>query len=284
MSRAQDRRAARVARLLATMEKGFDARIATFSALLYELMAGIQARVSARIVADLTGSPGPRETMAALGQLNRLISTEVQGADVRALFEQFAAGLPGAFGAFDVMADALGVPKRGPLPPDDLAALEAQLIGTAEMLGDTLQAGATVAATAARRGGPLQKPAEVLEIISGHLAKAVAQIVTAADTSQVVFYRTVTAMNFRQIERGLPAGSVRYTFEGPNDKLTRPFCKELLSRTAKQPLTRAEIENLDNGQLPNPFVTGGGFNCRHQWIIEPLQVERPSKAKRTSAG
>jgi hypothetical protein len=32
--------------------------------------------------------------------------------------------------------------------------------------------------------------------------------------------------------------------------------------------TREEIDRMDNGQLPNVFRTGGGWNRRHQWIID----------------
>ena len=38
--------------------------------------------------------------------------------------------------------------------------------------------------------------------------------------------------------------------------------------------TRAAIEALDNGQLPNPFITGGGYNCRHSWLAVESQELR----------
>jgi hypothetical protein len=42
----------------------------------------------------------------------------------------------------------------------------------------------------------------------------------------------------------------------------RPFCHQHLGKV----FTRDEIDALDNKQLPNPFLTGGGYNCRHQFI------------------
>jgi hypothetical protein len=45
------------------------------------------------------------------------------------------------------------------------------------------------------------------------------------------------------------------------DALVRPFCREHLGRV----YTRDEIAELDNGQLPNVLLTGGGYNCRHVW-------------------
>jgi hypothetical protein len=31
-------------------------------------------------------------------------------------------------------------------------------------------------------------------------------------------------------------------------------------------LTRGAIDSLSNGQLPNVFITGGGYNCRHSFL------------------
>lgn len=64
----------------------------------------------------------------------------------------------------------------------------------------------------------------------------------------------------------------RFIYLGPDDNVTRPFCRTHLNET----LTRREIEGLDNGQLPNPLITGGGFNCRHQFVpigLEPVEAE-----------
>jgi hypothetical protein len=52
-----------------------------------------------------------------------------------------------------------------------------------------------------------------------------------------------------------------YAYVGPVDSLIRPFCLRHIGKV----YTRAEIEALDNEQLPNPFLTGGGYNCRHLW-------------------
>lgn len=54
----------------------------------------------------------------------------------------------------------------------------------------------------------------------------------------------------------------KFVYEGPLDAKTREFCADLVG----QELTRAEIDALDNEQLPNPFLTAGGYNCRHSWI------------------
>jgi hypothetical protein len=57
-------------------------------------------------------------------------------------------------------------------------------------------------------------------------------------------------------------GIERYQYVGPNDSLTRPFCKKYLGQVK----TLDEWNKLDNGQI-NPVGTyGGGYNCRHTFI------------------
>lgn len=50
-----------------------------------------------------------------------------------------------------------------------------------------------------------------------------------------------------------------FVYVGPVDEKMRPFCRELIGKVR----TRAAIDRLDNGQLPNVLLTGGGYNCRH---------------------
>lgn len=52
-----------------------------------------------------------------------------------------------------------------------------------------------------------------------------------------------------------------YAYLGPTDLITRPFCAALRGKR----LSRLEIDQLDNKQLPNAWVTRGGYNCRHGW-------------------
>jgi hypothetical protein len=74
---------------------------------------------------------------------------------------------------------------------------------------------------------------------------------TLYDTTVSIFGRQMEAMKSRD-------GDV-YAYIGPIDERLRPFCREHVGKV----YTRAEIDALDNGQLPNTFLTGGGYNCRH---------------------
>jgi hypothetical protein len=59
-------------------------------------------------------------------------------------------------------------------------------------------------------------------------------------------------------------GFTKFEYVGPFDKITRPFCRNLLS--GKRVYTIDEINAMDNGQGLSVKQYGGGFNCRHQWI------------------
>lgn len=95
--------------------------------------------------------------------------------------------------------------------------------------------------------------------IVGQLAKAIeksrAQAQTLFDTQVSVIGREIVAA-----EETTPDQAFLYV--GPSDGVVREWCLEHLGLV----LTKPKIEALDNGQLPNPFITGGGYNCRHSWL------------------
>lgn len=117
--------------------------------------------------------------------------------------------------------------------------------------------------------GLLQQAAST-PISKEEIAKQVEQIArtsisrarTIADTS-IAGLQRATAI---QAAAELP-GDVVFRYSGPNDKLTRPFCKRLVGRT----FSPDEIRRLDNGQnLPSDLFCGG-YNCRHSW--QPMTRE-----------
>jgi hypothetical protein len=74
-----------------------------------------------------------------------------------------------------------------------------------------------------------------------------------------------TVINAKAEEAGLEY----YIYVGPDDNITRDYCAERLE--ANKIWTIEEILNTDNGQGLDPFVYGGGYNCRHQW--RPITAE-----------
>lgn len=84
------------------------------------------------------------------------------------------------------------------------------------------------------------------------------QVATEVDTLLSGFSRAVTA------NKAAEFGLELFLYIGPDDKITRDFCHEVLS---KDPAIYSidEIRKLDNDQGLDPLIYGGGYNCRHQW-------------------
>lgn len=125
----------------------------------------------------------------------------------------------------------------------------ADLLDSAEAVSKQLSGAAARGSLAGNsRGGLRSDLGDILD-------RADSRIRTIYDTSVSIFGRQVEA-----IQAGDDPDTV-FAFMGPVDDKTREFCLDHVGRV----YTRAEIDDLDNGQLDNVFLTGGGFNCRHVW-------------------
>ena len=91
------------------------------------------------------------------------------------------------------------------------------------------------------------------------------------DLSQAGKIRTIAETKYMEFIRGTEAiiakdaGYNRFLYAGPIDDKIRPFC---LDRVYKI-YTRDEIDSMNNGQIDEVFISGGGYNCRHKWIPVP---------------
>ncbi len=76
-------------------------------------------------------------------------------------------------------------------------------------------------------------------------------------------YDTAVSVFSRQVELSQSTGAADelFVFVGPVDSRMRPFCELWVGKVR----TRDAIGKLDNEQLPDVLVSGGGYNCRHQW-------------------
>ena len=100
-----------------------------------------------------------------------------------------------------------------------------------------------------------QQPAKVIEEVAKILDTSRARVQTLYDTSVSIYGRQVEAIS---------AGDdpdTRFVYLGPVDAKVRPFCLRHVGKV----YTRKDIDEMDNGQLSNVFLTGGGYNCRHTW-------------------
>jgi hypothetical protein len=92
---------------------------------------------------------------------------------------------------------------------------------------------------------------------------ALAQAIERSRAQAQTLFDTSTSIAGRQIVAAeAQAPGTVFLYVGPVDGVVRPFCLEQLGMVH----SREGIDELDNGQLPNVFLTGGGYNCRHSWM------------------
>lgn len=95
-----------------------------------------------------------------------------------------------------------------------------------------------------------------------HLLEDVADALDAELTTARTWYDTQTSVFTRQVESLKFGDASTFLYAGPTDSKLRPFCQQHVGKV----YTKAAIDGLTNGQLPNVFLTGGGWNCRHTWV------------------
>lgn len=105
----------------------------------------------------------------------------------------------------------------------------------------------------------------VIETLADTLDVKVSEARTLYDTTTSVFTRQVEALK----APSTPPAETAYLFAGPADVRNRPFCQARVGTV----WTRDRIADMQNGQLPNVFLTGGGYNCRHVWVRVPKASE-----------
>lgn len=93
------------------------------------------------------------------------------------------------------------------------------------------------------------------------LVDDVADLFDTTERQARSLYDTSLSIFSRQVDQLQTTGAPDelFYYAGPLDTKTRKFCRDRVGKV----FTREELEQADNGQLPNPLLTGGGFNCRH---------------------
>ncbi len=159
---------------------------------------------------------------------------------------------------------------------------------------DVLEGAVSIAAENAMRQalfavGGLRFP-DLVDLLERTFDKSVAETRTVASTAVSTYYRTIHARGFERIQQENTELQLRYSYEGPVDKLTRPWCAKIASRSRSgKTWTRQQIDALVNdpergkSQPPQPFYTGGGYNCRHQWILFIPEDRNAPKGRRKLA-
>lgn len=105
--------------------------------------------------------------------------------------------------------------------------------------------------------------AELVQELADSAAVTLNQAVVEAQTQLMAFHRDSIATESQD------AGIDLYTYDGPEDGITRPFCDPLVGKI----VTLQDLDEMDNGDSsPKPVSRYlGGYRCRHS--LSPVSLE-----------
>jgi hypothetical protein len=263
-----------------------DAMVATFKSHLQEIIQRATAHVTAKLADKLSITDGVIDqtpgNIKVLRNANNLFMKEINDAGYTRLVNAFTNEFPGQLPFLQDTIAYLGerVKEKWPslkFKQDDLKVFDAVRLNAVSSLETVMEAAAGSAMTRGMFSVGGMKFSDLVETLADKLAESVPQAVTIADTSTSVFYRTMADRAYQAIQEGQPKErELKFIYSGPNDAITRDFCAELLDEGDSY--TRDEIDGLDNEQLDSVWLTGGGWNCRHQWIMDTSEWEAQAQA------
>jgi hypothetical protein len=269
-----------ISEVLVLHNKYQDSMVATFETHLRQIVLRAQGKVLVQLQKKLTITDGVIDATPANMRSLRFLGPAFMDAMRAEGYEQLVDAFVGEFkgmlpflnDTFHLLGEDIGAKwqSRG------FKAKELNLLASSQ-LNATVSIDAaveSVAGTAMTRGlfgvaglqfGTLAK------VLTERFETSISKARSIADTSQAVWYATATDTAFQAIEESLPSQEIRYRYWGPQDKLERKFCQRLTD--AKKAYTRDEIGRMNNGQIPNVMISRGGFNCRHQWILDTHELD-----------
>lgn len=255
-----------------------DSILSSFDSRFSSVLARAQTRTTLRLRGALTieedGTVRPTaRNIRALRQLPKIfrsnLSAEGYDSLVSGFLKSFNGGLPIMDEILEKVSDAYEV-ETPEFTKQDKEFFEEVKAGTSlnlEANVDFVAQGARASTMFAVGGTPF---AELAVELAERLHLALGQANTIAATGISTFYRVVAARGYNQIEDQLSKHDkqLEYTYHGPGDKLTRPFCMRLVEQArGGKTWSKVQIDGMDNDQLPDVFTTCGGYNCRHQWLV-----------------
>lgn len=99
-----------------------------------------------------------------------------------------------------------------------------------------------------------------------YILQAVTRLEEVAQKAQLLitsFFRKTLAAFYVNEEK--IRGARLYSYVGPADSKNRKFCAGIIAGGRTYSL--ADIELMDNGQIPGVLENCGGFACRHWWAL-----------------
>jgi len=231
--------------------------------------ARVSSYLGQYITLDAQGKIAPtKENRRISNSIGKLLDKEIRSEGLPVATKWFVNQFPGQIPFFEQTIKELNASFAKPLP--EVKFLERDIKALTNIQAttiDQLESIITAAGQAVSRKALIQIGAgtlnQVTDAILETFDRTIPQAMSLAETSMSMYSRTLTDRAFQYIEnkRGV---ALTYSYQGPNDKVTRPFCKRLLG---DKTFTRAQIEAMDNGSIPNVFLSCGGYGCRHQWLL-----------------
>lgn len=245
--------------------------------------------------------PGPKSA-ATLRLLMRQINTGMKRAKLDARLEAWSDTFARQMPLFDEVLGLMGLPAMK-WRDADIKWLANSKLSAEDQVRGVIESAAREVQTRALMQVSGLKLSELYRVMNERMQMAPATAASVADTSATIFLRSVHERGYTAIERD--GDPLRFRFVGPHDKLERPFC-DAVAHTGKGidrqqgkrrifappaaadgSYTREEIARMDNGQIPNAMLSGGGYRCRHQWIpvaIAPGPAPKPDPKVDTRTG
>jgi hypothetical protein len=241
---------------------------------LHAMLAVAQVRTTAELRnrLSLTDDKLDRSVKNArvLRSLDKVFLNALDRAGYQRLLNEFVSQFPGQLQFFQETLDVLSAATKNGLPKVEFSARDLQVFADQGLSAKDNLRGVmeSIAARAKNRilmsvGG--LRFADLAESLATYMQRALPEAVGLAETSTATYYRIIADRGYQLIEQDLPSMEIRYAYAGPWDLLTRPFCRHLLE--VGKNYSRAQIDGMDNGQIPNVFISAGGWRCRHQWVI-----------------
>lgn len=217
------------------------------------------------VLTDLDfGSQSGYQAAAALGQLETALIDAGLGDELKALRAIYGTELREIKRTFA----AAGIAETDIFAGVDSAVINALIDADFEKVTKNLSAHVSDVKAVLTRSVLSVDNVPTGKLIAGENERLSRYLNTEIDTMYSAFTRTVTAKKADDLGFEL----MRYL--GPDDKITRPFCKRVL-KDKEHPgaiYKIEEIKKLDNKQGLDVLTYGGGYNCRHQW--RPITIER----------
>lgn len=235
---------------------GSDAHVAAFLA---RLKGFLNAELRGVVEQLRKGERSGREASAALGSLISNLEAAGLDAEVRKLRTIYGFELKAVRDTFETLG------AKQVFSSTDNTVVETLIDFDVDKIASHVKADAEDLKATLMRSVLIPGEKDLFEIVEGRLGSLEGNLNTEMQTMVQAFSRTVTAKKAEDLGFNL------MIYLGPDDKITRPFCRKLLG---KDPAiyTLDEIKGMSNGQDLPVLQYAGGYKCRHQW--RPVSEER----------